>query len=229
MSLGWIVSAGLTAGALLSATPATAQFFMQTKDLSGAPVVGDEPGLGPAMPGATLEEQKAAVIWNVRAALNVAALQCQFEPTLTAVSNYNAMLVDHKHELKQSWDTLSKYFARMNKTPKAAQNALDQFGTKTYSSFTTVSAQYNFCLSANEVGRDVVFAPRGDFGSIALQRIRQLRNSLKPWGEQRFPRFVYPQTTLPRLDDICWKNGDWQVKKCGAQNFPPAGVGVAQR
>lgn len=229
MSLGWIVSAGLTAGALLSATPATAQFFMQAKDLSGAPVVGDEPGLGPAMPGATLEEQKAAVIWNVRAALNVAALQCQFEPTLTAVSNYNAMLVDHKHELKQSWDTLSKYFARMNKTPKAAQNALDQFGTKTYSSFTTVSAQYNFCLSANEVGRDVVFAPRGDFGSIALQRIRQLRNSLKPWGEQRFPRFVYPQTTLPRLDDICWKNGDWQVKKCGAQNFPPAGVGVAQR
>ncbi|MFW2851647.1 hypothetical protein ACM61V_06945 [Sphingomonas sp. TX0543] len=229
MALGRIVIAGLGAGALFAGTPAAAQFFMQSKDLSGTAVVGNEPGLGPDLPGATLEEQKAAVIWNVRAALNVAALQCQFEPTLTAVSNYNAMLVDHKTELKQSWDTLSKYFARMNKAPKAAQNALDQFGTRTYSSFTTVAAQYNFCMSANDVGREVVFAPRGGFGTVALQRIRLLRNSLKPWGEQRFPRFIYPQTTLPRLDDICWKNGDWQVKKCGAQNFPPAGVGVAQR
>lgn len=229
MLLGQIVGAGLAAGALLGATPAAAQFFMQAKDLAGAPVVGNEPGLGPDLPGATLDEQKASVVWNVRAALNVAALQCQFEQTLMAVSNYNAMLVDHKHELKQSWDTLNKYFTRVNKTPKAAQNALDQFGTRTYSSFTTVAAQYNFCLNANEVGREMVFAPRGTFGTIALQRIRQLRNSLTPWGEQRFPRFVYPQTTLPRLDAICWKNGDWQVKKCGAQNFPPAGMGIAQR
>ena len=229
MSLGQIVGAGVAAAALLGATPAAAQFFMQAKDLSGAPVVGDEPGLSPPLPGATLAEHKAAIIWNVRAALNVAALQCQFDQTLMAVSNYNAMLTDHKDELKRSWDVLNKYFARINKTPKAAQNALDQFGTKTYSSFTTVAAQYNFCLAANEVGREVVFAPRGDFGVIALQRIRQLRNSLTPWGEQRFPRFIYPHTTLPRLDNICWKNGDWQVKKCGAQNFPPAGVGVAQR
>ncbi|WEK41777.1 MAG: hypothetical protein P0Y64_10170 [Candidatus Sphingomonas colombiensis] len=229
MLLGQIVGAGVAAAALLGATPAAAQFFMQAKDLSGAPVVGNEPGLGPDLPGATLDEQKAAVTWNVRAALNVAALQCQFDQTLMAVSNYNAMLTDHKTELKQSWDVLNKYFARLNKTPKAAQNALDQFGTRTYSSFTTVAAQYNFCLAANEVGREVVFAPRGGFGAIALQRIRQLRNSLTPWGEQRFPRFIYPQTTLPRLDNICWKNGDWQVKKCGAQNFPPAGVGVAQR
>jgi len=229
MSLGRLIAGGLVAGMFAGATPASAQFFMQAKDLSGAPVIGNEPGLGPALPGATLDEQKAAVIWNVRAALNVAALQCQFEPTLTAVSNYNAMLVDHKAELKRSWDVLSKYFARINKTPKAAQNALDQFGTRTYSSFTTVAAQYNFCLAANGVGRDVVFAPRGSFGTIALQRIRELRNSLKPWGEQRFPYFIYPQTTLPRLDPICWKDGDWQVKQCGAQNFPPAGVGIAQR
>ncbi|MBN8849200.1 MAG: hypothetical protein BGO24_04210 [Sphingomonas sp. 67-36] len=230
MSLGQIIAAGLAAGALVGATPAAAQFFMQAKDLSGTPVVGNESGLGPELPGATLDEQKAAIVWNVRAALNVAALQCQFEPTLTAVSNYNAMLVDHKAELKHSWDTLGKYFARMNKTPKAAQNALDQFGTRTYSSFTTVSAQYNFCLTANAVGRDVVFAPRGSFGTVALNRIRELRNSLTPWGEQRFPRYIYTQSPpLPRLDPICWKNGDWQVKKCGAQNFPPAGVGIAQR
>ena len=117
-----MIGAGVAAGALLMAGPAAAQFFMQAKDMSGQPVTGTETGLGPSLPGATPEEAKAAIIWNVRAALNVAALQCQFEPTLLAVSNYNAMLVDHKAELKRSWDELGKYFARTNKTPKAAQN-----------------------------------------------------------------------------------------------------------
>ncbi len=42
----------------------------------------------------------------MRAALNVAALQCQFEPMLTTVSNYNATLKDHEAELKGAFDTL---------------------------------------------------------------------------------------------------------------------------
>jgi len=33
-----------------------------------------------------------------------------------------------------------------------------------------------------------------------------------------------------RLDPICWnKKGEWVVKKCGAQNWPPAGMGMATR
>lgn len=227
ITAGAVIAAA--AAALMGAAPAAAQFFMQAKDLSGAPVTGDEPGVVQPMPGATPEEIRAAVIWNMRAALNVAALQCQFEPTLLTVSNYNALLTDHKDELRRSWDTLGTYFTRRFKSAKAGAAALDQFGTRTYSSFATVSAQYNFCLTANAIGRDMIFAPRGSFGTIALQRMRELRNSLVPWGEQRFPRFIYPQVTLPRLDPVCWKNGEWQRKKCGDQNFPPAGLGVAQR
>ncbi|MDD1451225.1 hypothetical protein NHF48_009950 [Sphingomonas sp. H160509] len=135
---------------------------------------------------------RAALVWHMRAALNVAALQCQFEPTLLTVPNYNSILADHGEELKGAFDTLTKYFVRVNKAagPKAGQTALDQFGTRTYSSFATVAAQYGFCQTAGSIGRDAVFAPRGHFADVALARSRELRNSLIPWGEQRFPRYI---------------------------------------
>ena len=222
---------GMAGAVMLAAMPASAQFFMKGKDLTGTSVMGDEPGMGQPLPGATAAEVRAALVWNMRAALNVAALQCQFEPTLLTVSNYNAILTDHKTELKASFDTLTKYFVRTNKTAKAGQAALDTFGTRTYSGFATVAAQYNFCQTAHDIGREAIFASRGTFGKVAQRRSRELRNSLIPWGEQTFPRYQhYVVGTFPRFDAICWsKKGDWVTKKCGAQNFPPAGVGMAQR
>ena len=228
-----VAAASVAAALVLAASPAAAQFFMKAKDLSGTTVRGDEPGVVvQAMPGATDKEVTAGLVWTMRAALNVAALQCQFEPTLLTVDNYNAMLKDHGAELKDSFDTLSKYFARTNKVPKAGQTALDQFGTKTYSSFSISSAQFNFCQTASAIGRDVIYAPRGGFATVAKQRMRELRNSLVPWGEQRFPRYVHTNPTVPRLDKACWSGkGEWQAKKCGPLNFGPplAAVNVAQR
>ncbi|HXH16704.1 MAG TPA: hypothetical protein VNJ10_11305 [Sphingomonas sp.] len=218
---------------LAVAQSASAQFFLQSRDFSGAAVTGDESDLGQALPGATSAETRAALVWHMRAALNVAALQCQFEPTLLTVPNYNSAINDHSEELKAAFDTLTKYFVRVNKAggPKAGQTALDQFGTRTYSSFATVAAQYGFCQTAASIGRDAVFAPRGHFFEVALARSRELRNSLVPWGEQHFPRYIgRDRATMPRLDAICWnKKGEWVFKKCGAQNWPPAGVGMARQ
>lgn len=227
-----IVGAGMAAAALLTAVPASAQFFMKSKDLSGQAVRGDEPGIAQPLPGATDIEVRAGLVWTLRAALNVAALQCQFEPTLLTVDNYNAILTDHRAELKDSYDTLTAYFKRINKTPKAGQSALDQFGTRTYSSFNAVSSQYNFCQTAGAIGRSAIYAPRGSFNAIAQERMRELRNSLSPWGEQQFPRSFHPEWRVPRLENACWsKKGDWQVKKCGPLDFPPpvAAVSIAQR
>lgn len=227
-----VVGAGLFAATLVSAAPASAQFFMKSKDLSGAVVRGDEPGIAQPLPGATEKEMKAGLTWTLRAALNVAALQCQFEPTLLTVDNYNAVLTNHRAELKDSYETLERYFKRINKTPRAAQTALDQFGTRTYSSFNAVASQYNFCQTSSMIGRSTLYAPRGSFGTVAQERMRELRNSLMPWGEQQFPRYIHTQTRIPRLDKICWSNkGEWQTKKCGALDFPPpvAAVNLAQR
>lgn len=223
--------AGLAAfAAMAAATPASAQFFLKSKNLSGAPVVGDEPGIGQPMPGATRAEIDAALVWNMRAALNVAALQCQFEPTMVTVSNYNAILTDHKDELKKSFDTLTKYFVRINKTPKAGQTALDQFGTKTYSGFSAVESQLNFCEVANSIGRDAVFERKGKFVEVSRARMRELRNALTPWGDQVSVYAFQPRFAMPRLDAACWsKKGEWVTKSCGALDWPPSGVTTAQR
>ena len=144
----------------MAATPAPAQFFLRSHTFEGQPVRGDEAGMiGQPMPGATPAELKAALVWNMRAGLNVAALQCQFEPTLLTVANYNAILLDHKDEFKNAFDTLGKYFNRVGKTTAAGQKLLDQFGTRTYSSFVTVGGQYGFCQTAAALGRDAVIWP----------------------------------------------------------------------
>lgn len=208
------------------AAPASAQFYLRSYPFAGAAVTGAEPGmLGQPMPGATPAELRAALVWNMRAALNVAALQCDFEPTLLTVSNYNAMLVDHKEELKNSFDTMTKYFTRIARTKPAGQTALDQFGTRTYSSFVTVRGQLGFCQTAASIGRDTVFTPRGQFNTIAAARMQEVRNSLAgSWGEQAISRTVpRDRPPLPRLDPICWnKKGDWVEKKCGPLAWPPA-------
>lgn len=222
------VLAMILAGAATS--PASAQFFFKSHDMSGPPVTGAEPGILPPMPGATPAELDAGLVWALRSALNVAALQCQFEPTLLTVANYNAIIHDHDAEFDAAQKTLGAYFTRVNKTKAAGQSAFDRFNTRVSSDFSTVSAQYPFCQTASEVGQDVLFAPRGGVAAVARTRMRELRNSLVPWGEQYFPGSVALVVTprVPRLDDICWKKDAWNPKKCGAYPFPVA-TAVASR
>lgn len=207
------------AAAAVSSQPAAAQFFFQSPSLRGAPVTGAEPGMIAApLPGATPAELQAALSWNLRAALNVAALQCQFAPYLLTLDNYNQLLLDHEAELKASYATLTNYFVRTSKTKKDAQNALDRYGTRVYSSFSTVGAQLTFCQTAGEISHAAVFAPRGAFATLAQERMREMRNSLVLAGEQRFPWGINPRPIrLPRMDAVCWKGATWVVKKCGVQ------------
>ncbi|OYY89367.1 MAG: hypothetical protein B7Y45_12615 [Sphingomonas sp. 28-66-16] len=205
------------AASIFSAAPASAQFFLQKPALAGAPMRGDEPGLAIPLPGATPEELRASLVWTLRAGLNVAALQCDFEPTLLTVPNYNAVLADHNAELKSSFDTLGKYFARTTKSKKAAMAGLDQFGTRVYSSFSTVSAQYNFCQTASEIGHDALWVKRGQLGEIAKDRMRELRNSLVPYGEQRFPgrNSIPVNIAMPRFAADCWtRKNTYDYKRC---------------
>ena len=220
-----------TLAAGLVALPAQAQFYLKSHSFPGGAITGDEPNMGVTLPGATPAEVKASLVWNMRAALNVAALQCQFEPTLLTVPNYNAMLKDHDTELDASQATLTKYFNRVNKAKGAGQKALDQFGTRTYSSFVTVGGQLGFCQTAANVGRDAVFTPRGQFATLAGARMQELRNSLfGAWGEEALPgRVNHTRPLTPRFDPVCWnKKGEWVAKKCGTLDWPPPPVVAAQ-
>lgn len=212
------VTAVSLACAVAAATPASAQFYYKMAPYEAGPVEGDEPGLGLPLPGATTAEYRAALIWNLRSALNVAALQCQFAPELNTLDNYNDMLTHHKAELKTSFDTLEGYFKRTSKTAKEAQMALDTYGTKTYSSFSTVGAQLSFCQAAGYIGRDTLFVRKGALLGVAQRRMRELRSSLIARRELQFHYYVVPSTyraDLPNLDPRCWnKKNIYDIKRC---------------
>lgn len=206
---------GLSLAALIQ--PANAQIFWQAPDFRGT-VVSPGEAIGVALPGATPEEERAGWAWQLRSGLNVMALQCQFDRTLLTENTYNTVLTNHKAELEASFAKVSAYFKRVNKSPKAAQDALDRYGTKTYLGFSTVRGQLGFCQTGSKIARTAIFAPRGSFTILAIERLRELRNSLVVAGEQQF-RFGVPRVTtqIPYFDNKCWdKRSNYKVR-CGLQ------------
>jgi hypothetical protein len=196
----------------------SAQIFYKAPNYSGLPVTALEPGFDQPMPGATPKEINAALAWNLRSALNIAALQCQFEPTLRTVENYNALIGDHKAELDAAYASLNAYYIRSKKAVKAGQAALDTFGTRTISAYSTVTGQLGFCETAGRVGKEALFTPKGGFFALATKRLRELRNSLKPAGEQHFGSVMYlrmTRTALPDLDPKCWDKKGKYIASCG--------------
>lgn len=194
---------------------ASAQMFWQSPDYRGAPVAAGEPGIGIPLPGATPEEERAALAWQLRSGLNVMALQCQFDRTMLTENTYNTVLTNHRSELEAAYAKLTAYFKRTIKTPRAAQSALDTYGTKTYSGFSTVRSQLGFCQTASRISHAAAFAPRGSFTILAVERLRELRNSLIPQGEQYF-RFGRTSDVLriPNFDRKCWRGNAYKTQ-CG--------------
>jgi hypothetical protein len=200
------VSVGATA-------PASAALFWMPPDFSGAPVTGSEPGIGLAMPGATDKELQAHLIWNMRAGLNVAALQCQFSPSLLSVRNYNDLLRQHSAELTAAYTAISGYFKRTG--GKKWQTALDQYTTRTYNGFSTLHAQLGFCETAGSIGREALDRPKGSLYLTAKARMREFRNSLVPSGDRLFGRVtLLGARQLPPLNEECWDKKNVLRKKC---------------
>lgn len=128
----------------------------------------------------TPAEAEANAIWNLRAGLNVAALQCQYSRFLGTVRTYNDLLKHHSAELAGAQATMLAHFKRYDGT--RALNSFDQYTTKTYNSFSTLDAQYQFCEAAGDVGHTALMLSKGEFGKYALARIGVLRSALTPTG-----------------------------------------------
>ncbi len=129
----------------------------------------------------TPAEAEANAIWNLRAGLNVAALQCSYSPYLATTRTYNDLIKHHSAELASAQATMLGHFKRYDGA-KAA-NSFDQYTTKTYNSFSTLDAQYAFCTAAGEVGRGALMVAKGSFGKYALTQTPVLRTSLTPAHE----------------------------------------------
>ena len=199
----------------LGSVPAQAQIFWQSPNFAGAPLIAGEPGIGVTLPEANAAEERANWVWQMRSAFNLAALQCKFDRTLLANDIYNGVLQNHGGELAAAYETLRSYFKRTTKTARAAQDALDRYGTKTYSGYSTVGSQLGFCDTAARIGRRAIFASRGSFTIFVVENLRELRNALVLSGEQQFRFGARIAVAHPSLDPRCWDRRDRYNASCG--------------
>ncbi len=164
---------------------AQAQLFYTDPVFEGAPIEPGDPLVGEPLPGANAAEARAGLIWNLRAGLNVAALRCQFSKYLRTVDNYNAVLAHHSTELNQAYTALGGYFTRVHGA-REGQRKFDEWSTLTYNNFSTISGQIGFCQTASNIGKEVLAARKGEFLTLARNRMREMRNSLRPVGDRLY-------------------------------------------
>ena len=226
MAFRWLGAAAAAVMAISQAGPASAYLFWVQPNFQGGPVTGDEPGIGVPMPNATPAELRAHMLWNMRAGLNVAALQCQFSPILLTVPNYNDLLAKNAVELNTAYKALGSYFKRTG--GKTWQKTFDQYTTRTYNGFSTMYAQLGFCETASAIGRDARKLGRGHLTEVAVNRMREFRNSLIPTGDMiHARRTIYiADVQPPSMIKQCWDRKHRLKTQCavaGAQQASGSG------
>ncbi len=203
------------AAATLAAAPAPAQLYISQPDLRAASIEPGDPLVGLPIPGATSAEYRASLLWNLRAGLNVAALQCQFSDYLRAVPNYNGLLAHHNVELASAYTTLNNYYKRT--LGAKGQKAFDDFSTITYNNWSTLQAQMIFCQTATNITKTALATPKGQLYSVAQARMRELRNALVPAYDPRpaYRPYLIRFRTLPPLSAACYSKKGVLRRACG--------------
>lgn len=202
------------------AAPASAQMFLTDPNFTKGPIQGSDPLVGLPIPGATPAEYRAHLLWNLRAGLNVAALQCQFSPYMRAVDNYNGILAHHSKELADAYGTMNAYFKRV-KGAKDGQKAFDDYTTITYNNFSTLQAQYGFCQTATAIAKDALAQPKGQLHIFAQNRMRELRSSLVPAYDRTavYNPYLIAMPVIPPLNDDCYSRKNELKRKCAAAYY----------
>jgi len=201
--------------AALAAAPAPAQLYLSPPDMRSAPIEPSDPLVGLPLPGATAAEYRANVLWNLRAGLNVAALQCQFSDYLRAVPNYNGLLAHHNVELAAAYTALNTYYKRTLGTK--GQKAFDDYSTMTYNNWSAAQAQQIFCQTATNVTKSALASPKGQLFPLAQARLREMRYALVPAYEPRpaYRPHLVRLRTLPPLTRECYNKKDVLRRACG--------------
>jgi hypothetical protein len=118
------------------------------------------------------EEKLAESLWRLRAALNVAALQCQYDAALNTVANFNQLIKLHRSELEGARATMESRFRRIY--GRGGVSAFDKYNTKTWNGFSTVTAQRPFCGKSSEVGTEALVTPVGSLTVLANNRLSEI-------------------------------------------------------
>lgn len=213
MKTGFVAAAAFAA--TLAAAPAPAQLYLSQPDLRAASIEPSDPLVGLPLPGATAAEYRANLLWNLRAGLNVAALQCQFSDYLRAVPNYNGLLAHHSVELAAAYTALNNYYKRT--LGAKGQKAFDDYSTITYNGWSAGQAQQIFCHTATNVTKTALATPKGQLLSVAQSRMRELRNALVPAYDPRpaYRPYLIRFRPVPPLSAACYNKKGVLRRACG--------------
>ncbi len=213
----WLKISGAAMIAAAMPAAAGAQLFVNDPPFQKGPIDGSDPIVGLPIPGATPAEYRAHLLWNLRAGLNVAALQCQFSPYLRSVDNYNGLLAHHAKELAEAYTAMNNYFKRVQGSAPKGQKAFDDYTTITYNNWSTLQAQLGFCQTASDVAKEALLQRKGQLFQTASARMRELRSSLTPAHDRLliYNPYNIRQPVLPPLDPACYDKKDRLRKKCG--------------
>ena len=194
---------------------AAAQLFVTDPGFKRGPIEGSDPLVGLPIPGANPAEYRAHLLWNLRAGLNVAALQCQFSPYLRAVDNYNGILAHHSAELASAYSTLNGYFKRVHGAK--GQKSFDDYTTITYNNWSTLQAQFGFCQTASGIAKEALTRPKGSLYLTAQSRMRELRSSLIAAYDPglKYNPYQIRMPAMPELREECYDKKNRLRKRCG--------------
>ena len=135
----------------------------------GAHYVMEVPRRGPDGRRVTVNNDLSddQLVWNLRSAWNVAALNClapEYDPIL---QGYRAFLTQNVQSLKAVNDRLEKSYTSRFKVRRAAMVARDGYTTRVYNFFAEPPARAGFCRAALDMANRALAAPPTDLVAFA--------------------------------------------------------------
>ncbi|RJX69924.1 hypothetical protein D6858_03260 [Tsuneonella suprasediminis] len=116
----------------------------------------------------------AQTVWNMRSALNVAALNClepEYQPVLEA---YKALLSTDSRVLRKTNDALMKEYRE--KFGKEYRDHFDTYMTQVYNFYSMPPARKNFCDAALAVSPEAMAVSSADLEAFSLRTLPLLNS-----------------------------------------------------
>ncbi len=112
----------------------------------------------------------AQKVWNMRSALNVAALNCLDSRYSSVLTGYKLLLDRHKKGLAAAnKDVTSEFRSRYGATGRTAQ---DQYMTQVYNYFALPPAQHEFCVTATRIADELPLVAAADLESFSVRSLQ---------------------------------------------------------
>ena len=114
----------------------------------------------------------AQTVWNVRSALNVAALNCQEPEYANVLPAYSSFLTNNKRELNAINQQVRKEFK--DRYGSEGLDAQDTYMTQVYNYFALPPTQDEFCRVSSQIAAEMLLMAPSDLESFATRSLQSI-------------------------------------------------------